>query len=129
MKYEEVKSIPRQKLFFSGFLLFLDGMARIRAYLSVPGWIRRTAPETKRAARNSTITPAILWPKDPARYLRILPVESIVDPPPVGGNYSERESAATCTVVLGNLEVRTEPKDEHARNFIPVAAPFDVPIF
>ena len=78
-------SIPRQKrffLFFSGFLLFLDGMARIRRdFLSVPGWIRRTAPKIKRAARNSTISPVIPRPKDPARYLMITPVESILDPP------------------------------------------------
>jgi len=40
-------------------------MARIRAFLSVPGWIRRTAPETKRAARNSTIFPAIPRPVAP----------------------------------------------------------------
>ena len=45
-------------------------MARRRHFLTIQGWTRRTAPETKRAARNSTIFLAIPWPKDPARYLR-----------------------------------------------------------
>ena len=36
--------------FFSGFLLLLDGMARIRAFLSVPGWMAHR-PKTKTPRR------------------------------------------------------------------------------